>query len=104
MTYSGRVTIVGLLGFWVLVLASNSWAQQRPPILEPIVKTYGLDSFGQIEGIRYAVSLDFPGVKLSHTWEWEPQTGRVFYEGKDKDSSRSKFPISAASAAANPTP
>ena len=23
--------------------------------------------------------------KLSHTWEWEPKTGKVTYEGKDKD-------------------
>jgi len=104
MTNSARVNVIGLLAFAMLVFAASSWAQTKPPIAEQAAKEFGIDSFGQIEGIRYAVSLDFPGVKLSHTWEWEPQTGRVFYEGKDKDSSRSKFPISAASAAANPTP
>jgi hypothetical protein len=27
--------------------------EQLPPIAEQMAKTYGLDSFGQIEGIRY---------------------------------------------------
>jgi len=86
MTYSNRVTIIGLTGFWVLVLAATSWAQTRPPILEQIAKTYGLDSFGQIEAIRYTWNGEITGLfKIVHTWEWEPKTGKVSYEGKDKD-------------------
>ena len=86
MTYSNRVTIIGLTGFWVLVLAATSWAQTRPPILEQIAKTYGLDSFGQIEAIRYTWNGEIPGLfKLAHAWEWEPKTGKVSYEGKDKE-------------------
>jgi hypothetical protein len=86
MTNSSRVTMIGLLGFAVLVLATTSWAQSRPPILEQIVKTYGLDSYGQIEAIRYTWNGEIPGVfKLAHAWEWEPKTGKVSYEGKDKD-------------------
>ncbi len=84
MTNASRVTMIRLLAFGVLVLAATSWAQKRPPIAEQIAKTYGLDSFGQIEGIRYTFNLDFPGLKLSHTWEWEPKTGQVSYQGKDK--------------------
>ena len=86
MTYSSRVTIIGLMGFCVLALAPNSWAQKRPPILEQIAKTYGLDSFAQIEGIRYSFNLDLPAfkLKLAHSWEWEPKTGKVSFEGKDK--------------------
>ena len=38
---------------WVLILAATSRAQQHPPIAEQIAKAYGLDSFGQIEAIRY---------------------------------------------------
>src|ERR1700730_2923374 len=79
-----RVTTIGLLAFGFMVLATTSWAQNRPPIAEKIAKTYGLDSFGQIEAIRYTFNLELPGLKLSHTWEWEPKTGRVTYEGKDK--------------------
>jgi hypothetical protein len=86
MKYSSRVTIIGLLGFWVLVLAATSWAQQRAPILDQIAKTYGIDSWDKIEAIRYTWNGEIPGLfKLAHAWEWEPKTGKVTYEGKDKD-------------------
>ena len=86
MKYSSRVTVIGLMGFLVLVLAATSWAQQRAPILEQIAKTYGLDSFGQIEAIRYTWNGEIPGVfKLAHKWEWEPKTGKISFESTDKD-------------------
>jgi hypothetical protein len=86
MTKLVHSTMIGCLLFGVLVLAPNSWAQQRPPILEQIAKTYGLDSYGQIEAIRYTWNGEIPGLfKLSHAWEWEPKTGKISYEGKDKD-------------------
>ncbi|MGC2120815.1 MAG: hypothetical protein WA644_17165 [Candidatus Acidiferrales bacterium] len=85
MKNSTRVTtIIGCLVFGVLVLAATSRAQTRPPIVEQIAKAYGLDSFGQIEAIRYTWSAQFPGVNVSRSWEWEPKTGKVSYEGKDK--------------------
>jgi len=86
MKDASRVTIICLLAFGVLVLASASRAQTRPPIAQQIAKTYGLDSFGQIEAIRYTFNLELAAlnIKLSHKWEWEPKTGRVSYEGKDK--------------------
>ena len=69
----------------VLLLAPSSWAQQRAPILEQIAKAYGIDSYGQIEAIRYTWNGEIPGVfKLAHIWEWEPKTGKISYEGKDK--------------------
>jgi len=71
--------------FGVLMLTASSWAQQRPPIAEKIAKAYGLDSFGQIEAIRYTWNAQFPGVDISRTWTWEPKSGRVSFEGKDKD-------------------
>ena len=80
-----RVTMIHGLAFAVLVLAATSWAQTRPPIVEQLAKTYGLDSFGQIEGIRYTFNAQFGRVNLSRTWEWEPKTGKVSCEGKDKD-------------------
>jgi hypothetical protein len=82
-----RVTMIGLLAFGILVFSSTSRAQTRPPIVEQMAKTYGLDSWGQIEGLRYTFNIDLPALKLklSHTWEWEPKTGKVTYEGKDKD-------------------
>jgi hypothetical protein len=80
----------------VLVLAATSCSHKSPPVseqssktqgptAEQIAKTYGLDSFGQIEAIRYTWNAQFPGVNVSRSWVWEPKTGRVSYEGKDKD-------------------
>lgn len=86
MTKLGRLMIIGVTGFWVLVLAATSWAQQRDPIIENIAKAYGLDSYGQVEAIRYTWNGEIPGLfKLSRMWEWEPKTGKISYEGKDKD-------------------
>jgi hypothetical protein len=85
MINASHVRMIRLLTLGVLVLAATSWAQSRPPILEQVAKTYGLDSYGQIEAIRYAWSAQFPGVNVSRSWVWEPKTGKVSYEGKDKD-------------------
>lgn len=86
MRKSGRRSMIRLLALAVLVLVATSWAQQRPPILEQIAKTYGLDSYGQVEAIRYTWNGEVPGLfKVSHAWEWEPKTGKISYEGKDKD-------------------
>jgi hypothetical protein len=86
-TKLSRSMRIWCLLFAVLVLApGSSWAQNRPPILEQIAKTYGLDSFGQIEAIRYTWNGEITGLfKAAHSWEWEPKTGKVSYEGKDKD-------------------
>ena len=84
---SSSKTIFYLL-FGALVFApSSSWAQNRPPVLEQIAKTYGLDSYGQVDAIRYTFNIEIPAFKLilSRSWEWEPKTGKVSYEGKDKD-------------------
>jgi hypothetical protein len=86
MAKLGHSTIIRFLVLGVLVLAATSWAQTRPPILEQIAKTYGLDAYGQVEAIRYTWNGEIPGVfKLAHAWEWEPKTGKISYEGKDKD-------------------
>jgi len=81
----GRSMRMGSVLIGVLVLAATSWSQERPAIAEQIAKTYGLDSWGQIEAIRYTWNAQFPGVNVSRTWIWEPKTGRVTFEGKDKD-------------------
>jgi hypothetical protein len=87
-----RSTMILWLFFGVLVLATPSWAQTRPPEVEKLAKTYGLDSYGQIEAVRYTFNLDLPALKvnLSRTWTWEPKTGQVTYETKDKDGKPTK--------------
>jgi hypothetical protein len=84
MNKLGRSTI-GLVSLGVLVFASTFSAKTRAPIMDQIAKAYGLDSYGQIDAIRYTWSAQFPGVNVSRTWTWEPKTGQVSYESKDKD-------------------
>ena len=85
MTKSSRVPLIGLVVLGVLVVAATSCSQKRPPVAEQLAKTYGLDSFAQIDAIRYTFNLELPGVNLSRSWVWQPKTGQVSYEGKGKD-------------------
>ncbi len=85
MTKASRVPVIGVLLIGVLCLPARVSAQQRPAIADQIAKTYGLDSFGQIEAIRYTFNIDAgPALKLSRSWVWEPKTDQISYEGKDK--------------------
>jgi hypothetical protein len=83
----GRLDVIRISLFSILfTLPVISAAQERASILDKIAKTYGLDSYGQVEAIRYTWNGEIPGVfKLAHAWEWEPKTGKISYEGKDKD-------------------
>jgi len=88
MRNARRLTVMVFLicGVLVLALAPNSWAQERAPILEQIAKTYGIDSWDKVEAIRYTWNGEIVGLfKASRAWEWEPKTGKISYEGKDKD-------------------
>src|SRR4051794_37534294 len=69
----------------IFILTSTSWAQQRPPMVEKLAKAYGLDSWDQVDAVRYTFNLSFPGLNLSRSWTFEPKTNQVTYEGKDKD-------------------
>ena len=80
-----RVIRVLLLALsMLLILPATAGAQQRPPIVEKLAKTYGLESFGQIEAIRYTFNAQAAGLDLARSWIWEPKTDQVTYEGKDK--------------------
>src|SRR5262245_58476632 len=87
MTNSRRLWVIRLLALAALFSPVTSWAQTRPAIVEQLAKTYGIDSYGQIDAVRYTFNLELPALKvsLSRTWTWEPKTGLVTYETKDKD-------------------
>jgi hypothetical protein len=86
MTHASRVAKIGLLFLGVLVLATPSWAQTRAPILDQVAKTFGVDSWDQVEAVRYTWNGEITGLfKAAHKWEWEPKTGKVTFEGTDKD-------------------
>src|ERR1700683_4708386 len=85
-TNPSRKKIIRLLAFAMLALVSISWAQQRAPILDQVAKTFGVDSWDQVEAIRYTWNGEITGLfKAAHKWEWEPKTNKVTFEGMDKD-------------------
>jgi hypothetical protein len=84
MTKASRVPVIGVLLIGVLCPPAPLSAQQRPAIAKQIAKTYGLDSFGQIDAIRYTFNIDAGPFKLARSWIWEPKTDQITYEGKDK--------------------
>lgn len=87
MTKLTRFTAICWLFVGMLSILTASHAQTRPAVVEQLAKTYGLDSYGQIDAVRYTFNLDLPALKLTlaRTWTWEPKTGQVTYETKDKD-------------------
>ena len=83
-----RLNMIPLLSLCAsLMLTAPSWAQQIPPLAQQMAKTYGLDSFSEVDGIRYTFNLDLPSLHLkrSDKWEWDPKTNTISFEGKDKD-------------------
>ena len=65
-----RMMTIGVLLCGLLMLAPNSWAQQRAPLLDQIAKTYGIDSWDQVEGIRYTWNGEITGLfKAAHRRE-----------------------------------
>jgi hypothetical protein len=102
MTRSNRFSMMRLLPFAVIAVAATSWAQARPPIVEKIAKAYGIDSWGQVEAIRYTWHAEFPGVKVARSWTWEPKTGKVSYEGPDKSGKTVKVSYVRSELASQP--
>jgi len=87
MTNSNRPKWIRLMTFTMaaLAVAATSRAGEVPPAAQEMAKTNGLDSFAQIEAIRYTFNIEFPGAKVVRSWEWEPKTGKITFDSKDKD-------------------
>jgi hypothetical protein len=94
-----RLLALGML----LILPAASGAQQRPPIFEKLTKTYGLQSFGQIDAIRYTFNVEAPGLSFARSWTWEPKTDQVTYEGKDKSGNSLKVTYQRSQLGSQPT-
>ena len=90
MKKSTRFATICWLFFGTLGLAGAIPAQTRPPVIEQLAKTYGLDSYGQIDAVRYTFNIDLPALKLnlSRSWEWEPKTARLLTSRKTRTGSR----------------
>lgn len=97
MTNTSRL-LIHLFAFTasLSLLAATSPAQERPPVAVQMSKAYGFDSFDQIEKIRFTFNFEFPGGKLARSWEFEPKTDQISYEGKDKDGKPVKLTYNRA--------
>src|ERR1700748_2925765 len=89
-------SVVRLFAFSALAFtfAASARAGEVPPAAQEMAKTFGLDSWDKIEGLRYTWNAELPGaekpfdggagtITISHKWEWEPTTARVSSEAKD---------------------
>lgn len=98
---TSRISVIVLLTAALLPAAAS--AQQRPAIAQQIAKTYGIDSWDQVEALRYTFHLDAgPKFKLVRSWIWEPKTGKITYEGPDKAGKPTKITYSRAQLATQP--
>jgi hypothetical protein len=68
------------------IVPVSSAAQQLPQLAEELAKTYGSDSFGEVEAIRYTWGKG----EISRSWVWQPKTDTVTYEGEDKEGKQVK--------------
>jgi len=94
-----------LLSFAALGLAATFRAQSHSsPVAEKLAKTYGLDSYGELEGIRYTFNIEVPSLnlKFSRSWDWQPKSGQVAYEAKDKDGKPVKVAYNRSQLASAP--
>ena len=83
MTQLSRPAVLHLLVFAVLYdLPAICVAEDRAPIAEQIGDAYGVNSFKEVEAIRYTFNI--PEFKLCRSWVWQPRTDTVTYEGPDK--------------------
>jgi len=104
MTDLSRLHGIRVLVFSILlILPATLRAQTRPPILEKVAQTYGLDSWDKIDSIRYTWNIDIPGLfKASHKWEWEPKTGKISFETTDKDGKPVKVSYDSSQLSSQP--
>ena len=80
-----RLKGLGLLAAITLLALPAASAAEQPSIAEQIAKAYGLDSWGQVETMRYSWTIELPnGKQISNKWEWSPKTNTVSFDGKDK--------------------
>src|SRR5438132_12393279 len=102
MTNLSRLDVIRLfaLGMPLLLFPATSWGQQLPPVAEQMAKTYGLDSFGQIEGIRFTFDAELLVSNFLAPGNGTRRPTRSLTKGKIRKANRSRLPIRARSSSA----
>jgi hypothetical protein len=82
---NSRLHLFFLLAFSALLALPTTSKAADTVTAQEVAKTFGIDSFSQIEGMRYTWNLELPnGQTISNKWEWSPKTNTVSFDGKDK--------------------
>src|SRR5690242_15123326 len=80
-----KTRVLGHLAAGLLLAFPAASGAEQASIAEQIAKAYGMDSWGQVETLRYTWNIELPGGKLiANKWEWSPKTDTVSFDGKDK--------------------
>jgi hypothetical protein len=81
---NSRLHLSFLLAFSALLALPTISKAADTVTAQEVAKTFGIDSFSQIEGMRYTWNLELPnGQTISNKWEWSPKTDTVSFDGKD---------------------
>lgn len=83
---------VALAAFWTTApVKAQSLAPslaQRPPIAEKMAKTFGLNSFGQVEGIRYTFMSNIPAATFPEVGNGTRKPTQSLMRGKARTATR----------------
>lgn len=66
-----------------LLLSTGCIWQQQPKatVAQRIGSAYGVESFDQVEELRYTFNVQLGSKQISRSWSWQPATGRVVFNG-----------------------
>ena len=107
MTNLSRLNVIRVSAFSMLLdpPCNLLGAERARQFSRQIAKTYGLDSWDQIEAIRYTWNCNYRPLRMSPVrGSGSPRPARSPTKERIKTASRSRLPTSAPSSAASPTP
>ena len=79
--YTRYATSLILLILTTLVFSNPAYSGSMH---HKVAKSYGLESFGQIDSIRYTFNVKTGDKHVIRSWVWEPGRDQVTFLGKDK--------------------
>jgi len=59
-----------------------------PTIADSLPRPMGLDSFRQVDAIRYTFNAELPGVNLARSWFGSPRPAKFPLRGRTRTASR----------------
>ncbi|HJY88098.1 MAG TPA: hypothetical protein VKE24_14790 [Candidatus Acidoferrales bacterium] len=86
-----------------LVICGTGNAQTEQDVRQHIAKAYGIQSWAQVEQLRFTFRVQRGKEQRSRSWMWEPKTDRVSFQGADKQGKPVKLTYLRSELNAQPT-